>query len=65
MRRQDFPVRLCEISAISFAFADLLRGSRGLKGAPSVPLTCSRDKKRRLFHCMSDRKISKNNIMRV
>ena len=37
MRREDFPVRLCEISAISFAFADLLRGSKGLKGAPSVP----------------------------
>ena len=32
MRREDFSVRLCEISAISFAFADLL----GLKGAPSV-----------------------------
>ena len=37
MRREDFPVRPCEISAISFAFADLLRGSKGLKGAPSVP----------------------------
>ena len=37
MRREDFPVRLCEISVISFAFADLLRGSKGLKGAPSVP----------------------------
>jgi len=31
--RIDFPVRFCEIAAISFAFADLLRGS---KGAPSV-----------------------------
>ena len=36
MRREGFPVRLCEISTISFAFADLLRGSKGLKGAPSV-----------------------------
>ena len=46
MRREDFPVRLCEISAISFAFADLLRGTKGLKGGPSVPFDlycCSRE----------------------
>ena len=69
MRTEDFPVRLCEISAISFAFADLLRGTKGLKGVPSVAFDlycCSREnKKRRFFHCMSDRKISKNNLMRV
>ena len=35
--KRRLSVRLCEISAISFAFADLLRGSKGLKGAPSVP----------------------------
>ena len=34
--RDDFPVTFCAISAISPAFADLLRGSKGLKGAPSV-----------------------------
>ena len=65
MRREDFPFRLCEIIAISFTFADLLRGSKGLKGALPFTLTCSREKRRRFSHCISDRKISKNNLMKV
>ena len=36
IRIVDLPARCCEISAISLAFDDLLRGSKGLKGAPSV-----------------------------